>query len=259
MPEAFTYFDMQRMIAAQVPSGVYYLEVHWRWHRKDNKTIRDQQLLPPLASTRTDGTSVYKAFDFKGSDVKFWGKALGTPIGNNRWFRVQFALHGHALPITRAEYEDMVKNWEALPTATTATLPGITTIAAAIVGEDMCVIFVDRNRLMTLTVTSTVTADGIWYDTSLAPCPIQCPMQFQENLTKSRALRARTTPIYQEMTSPTKNNYWNGIGTSHVVEILHRALIHPETKTCEIFGAKELRDRYFFLFNSLIECNLTER
>ncbi|KAH8151179.1 uncharacterized protein LAJ45_04881 [Morchella importuna] len=143
MPEAFTYFDMQRMIAAQVPSGVYYLEVHWRWHRKDNKTIRDQQLLPPLASTRTDGTSVYKAFDFKGSDVKFWGKALGTPIGNNRWFRVQFALHGHALPITRAEYEDMVKNWEALPTATTATLPGITTIAAAIVGED-----IDRRRHM---------------------------------------------------------------------------------------------------------------
>lgn len=52
MPEAFTYYDMQRMIAAQVPAGTYTLEVHEQWFRASTSkipTIRDGELLEEYA------------------------------------------------------------------------------------------------------------------------------------------------------------------------------------------------------------------
>lgn len=52
MPEAITYYDMQRMIAAQVPADIYHLDVHQRWFRDDKSripTIKDGELLEEYA------------------------------------------------------------------------------------------------------------------------------------------------------------------------------------------------------------------
>lgn len=80
----------------------------------------------------------------------------------------------------------------------------------------MCIIFVDRNKLMTLTAVN-VTDKTPWYDSGLAPCPIQAPEAFENNLRNSKDLRspARNGSIYKEMTNATNNKFWNGIGTSH--------------------------------------------
>lgn len=43
------------------------------------------------------------------------------------------------------------------------------------------------------------------------------------------------------MTDSGKNHLWNGIDMSHAVEILHRAFIHPEHPTKDIFSNIQLR------------------
>lgn len=101
MPEAITYYDMQRMISAQVPENNYQLHLHPRLFRKDGKTIQYTGLVKNI-----------KDFRFKGSNVEFWGKALGIPLGDGVWLKLQFAQHGLGLPATRAEYDSMVEAWE---------------------------------------------------------------------------------------------------------------------------------------------------
>lgn len=127
MPKAFTYYDMERMIATQFPAGTYTLEVHEQWFRANTSkipTMRDGELLEEYAFDR-------KEFFFQGSDVQFHGKAMGIPLSHGIWFRVHFLLHGHGLPCIREE-KDTKKH---------------TFILAAIVGLEMCVILVDRYSL----------------------------------------------------------------------------------------------------------------
>jgi hypothetical protein len=63
MPEAFTYYDMTRRIAAQVPSGLYTLELNHRFFTVTSKfrTIRGEELLP----------AVLPSFQFSGSIYLF--------------------------------------------------------------------------------------------------------------------------------------------------------------------------------------------
>lgn len=122
---------MKRMIEAQVPAGTYKLELHPRWFRSDNKTLINPEL---IEDSRT------RSFEFSGRMVEHWGKALGIPLCGGIWLRVQFALHGHALPATTKEYKSMVHAWDDK----SAKAEFKTTIFAAIVGEEMTVIFVDR-------------------------------------------------------------------------------------------------------------------
>lgn len=140
MPEAFTYYDMQRMIAAQVPAGRYYLELHPRWFRKQSSaipTVQNPELLSGLEK---------QEFDFTGLDVRFHGKALGIPLKNGIWLRLQFALHGHGLPACREEYNAMVAAWDQEKDSKRHVY-----ILAAIVGPDMCIILVDRYDIPHLT------------------------------------------------------------------------------------------------------------
>lgn len=116
------------MIAAQVPDNVYQLHLHSQWFRKDGKTFQNPELVKEMED-----------FRFKGSDMEFWGKALGIPLGNGVWLRVQFALHRHGLPATRSEYNSMVEAWETSNDPKTQTF-----VAATIVGSDITVILVDR-------------------------------------------------------------------------------------------------------------------
>lgn len=102
----------------------------------------------------------------------------------------------------------------------------------------------NRNRLMTITAIKTTTQAPKWYDTTLAPCRIQNPSQFESNLLFAQQLRnlKRTGPIYLEMINSAQKCFLNGIGTSHAVEILHMALIHPETPTYAVFSSGVLKN-----------------
>lgn len=131
MSAGITYYHMQRMIAAQVPHDSYQLHLHPCWFRKDGKRIQCSELVKGL-----------KQFKFKGSDVEFWGKALGIPLDNGIWLRVQFALHGHGLPATQNEFDSKLEAWKTFANPETHTF-----VAAAIGGPNMTIILVDWSKL----------------------------------------------------------------------------------------------------------------
>ena len=136
-----------------------------------------------------------------------------------------------------SEYKQILDTWKAKPESTENVH-----IQMTIVGTEMCIVFLDRNRLMQASIISkyptTTQAMGIWYDTSLAPCPILSFPAFKANLLllpTQYILRHQQIPVYTHLTDPKFNNLWNGIGTSHAVEILHLAGIHPEEKMRDIW------------------------
>lgn len=101
---------------------------------------------------------------------------------------------------------------------------------------------------MTFTVIDTFNGTIPWYDPKLAPCPIREPDLYEEKLESFQHILSspnRKIGIYKEMTDSSKNNIWNGIGTSHAVEILHLARVHPETSTSDVFNNPEERARLF--------------
>lgn len=108
---------------------------------------------------------------------------------------------------------------------------------------------------MTITAIKTTTQSPKWYDTTLEPCPMQNSSGFESNLRLASQLRnpKRTGPIYLEMINPAHNDLWNGIGTSHAVEILHLALIHPETQTNMVFSSRILKNKLLSAIKSFFE------
>lgn len=121
------------MCAAQVPQGLYELQLHTRWFRKAGSktaTLENPQLLESIQG---------KKIPFKGSDIQPNGKQLGIPLLDNIWLRVQFALHGHALLTSREQYNAMVQAWD-----TEKDTKKYIYIFGAIVGVNMYVILVDR-------------------------------------------------------------------------------------------------------------------
>jgi len=161
------------------------------------------------------------------------------------WLRWQFALHGHSVAMSREEYDDIKKSW------TTSAKESIT-IQLAVVGPDMCIAFLDKNKLIQITCIpfypTTSSSGPTWYDTSLAPCPIMDIEAFMTNLKHpdyQQSLRdiRKTNAIYFEIAGSKNNNLWNGIGTSHAVEILHLAGIHPEEKTYVVLRSRDKRER----------------
>ena len=142
------------------------------------------------------------------------------------------------------EYKQILNSWKLNPGSKENVY-----IQMAIVGTDMCIVFVDRNKLMQASIIpkypTTTHSMGIWYDTSLAPCPILSFPAFKANLLLSKNqqfLRHQSIPVYTSLTDPKFNYLWNGIGTSHVVEILHLAGIHSEEKMQTIWRKHEFRD-----------------
>jgi hypothetical protein len=73
-----------------------------------------------------------------------------------------------------------------------------------IVGEEMCLAFVDKNKLMQVTAIQT-TISIPWYNTRLAPCPLLYYSSFKQNLLNpsiQQSLRhpRKTGGIYSEIT-----------------------------------------------------------
>ncbi|KAL0631399.1 hypothetical protein Q9L58_009742 [Maublancomyces gigas] len=108
---------------------------------------------------------------------------------------------------------------------------------------------------MTITAIKPTTQSPEWYDINLAPCPIQNPTEFENNLRFASQLRnpKHNRPIYLEMINPSYNNLWNGIGTSHAVEIVHQALIHPESPTNTVFASAVLKSKLLLAIRTFFE------
>ncbi|RPA91223.1 hypothetical protein L873DRAFT_1848395 [Choiromyces venosus 120613-1] len=127
----------------------------------------------------------------------------------------------------------------------------------AFVGIEMCIVFLDRNKLMQASIilkypTTTESSLSIWYDTSLVPCPILSFPAFKNNLLLSKnqqTLRNHSITVYTHMTDPKYNHLWNGIGTSHAVEILHLAGIHLEEKIQNVWRKFVTRDKLIDAIN----------
>jgi len=127
-----------------------------------------------------------------------------------------------------SEYKQILDSWKLNPGSKENVH-----IQMAIVGTKMCIVFLDRNRLMQASIVpkypTTTESMGIWYDTTLAPCPILSFPAFKANLLHhqtQQVLRHQQIAVYIHLTDPKFNHVWNGIGTSHAVEILHLAGIH---------------------------------
>ena len=161
--------------------------------------------------------------------------------------RIQFALHGHAVAMRREEYDEIKSFW----TTSTTSSRDIITIQLAVVGPEKCIVFLDKNKLIQITCIPlypriSSSGPGPWYDTTLAPCPILDIEGFKANLNlpqhqESLTHQRKTNAIYFEIAGSGNNKLWNGIGTSHAVEILHLAGIHPEEKTNTVFLSEELQ------------------
>ncbi|KAF8540623.1 hypothetical protein BDD12DRAFT_880264 [Trichophaea hybrida] len=95
IPEAFTYYDMRRRIAAQVPDGVYALELQQKFWAKDGPSFRNEELVKNLGG-----------FHSSGEDSVFRGKNLDIPWAWHLWLWYHFVLHGHTIPMSRTEYEE---------------------------------------------------------------------------------------------------------------------------------------------------------
>lgn len=182
------------------------------------------------------------------------------------WLRWQFALHGHVVPMKAYEYRQIMDSWKLKPGSTENVH-----IQMALVGIEMCIVFLDRNRLMQASIIpkypTTTESMGVWYDTTLAPCPILNFPAFRANLLlpqNQEALRdqSQSTTVYTHLTDTKYNHLWNGIGTSHAVEILHLAGIHPEEKMQNVWGKNAPKetlinaiDQYFCMVSIIFLLN----
>ncbi|RPA99266.1 hypothetical protein L873DRAFT_1843608 [Choiromyces venosus 120613-1] len=242
MPEGITYLDMKRMLIAQIPPGLYRIESHQEFHRKNQFTGSDPTLLEQY---------YHKDFFLNTLEIETWGKAIAFSLPT-LWLRWQFALHGHVVPMKTTEYKQIIDSWKLKP----GSIENVH-IQMAFVGIEMCIVFLDRNKLMQASIilkypTTTESSLSIWYDTSLAPCPILSFPAFKNNLLLSKnqqTLRNQSITVYTHMTDPKYNHLWNGIGTSHAVEILHLAGIHPEEKIQNVWRKFVTRDKLIDAIN----------
>lgn len=256
MPEAFTYYDMKRMIAAQVPEGQYVLELHPQYGqtigttpessslkgkakmaaRKNNPqdfipqpeiTYPNLELLPARIRDGQD------SFPLCGQEVESYGKAIGIPIrlqdGRTLWLRVFCSLHGHVLPMPLTEYQEILSQWYLH-----ARTPPY--IQLAIVGSSHCIVVTDREKLTTITIVAPLFGSSTWWNREkVGYCPIRDAIQFDNTLRVGGAnylCKSKQNTFTDLIRTP---RYFNGIGTSHATEILHLARIHPDQSTRSIF------------------------
>ncbi|RPA91627.1 hypothetical protein L873DRAFT_1848154 [Choiromyces venosus 120613-1] len=86
MPQGLTYWDMARMLKAQIPAGFYKLELNEQFIRKGKMVGRE--ILEPY---------LQEEFYFQlQMMIETWGKAMGLSINGGFWLRWQFALHSLA-------------------------------------------------------------------------------------------------------------------------------------------------------------------
>ena len=247
MPEGFTYHDMRRRIVAAFPDRekfslrIYESSSRYnavdedaaKLNRKDGMKARHEDPsrfgsnLPatfPGLDQLPDGIR-NGTVELSDMDVVSRGKAIGIPIGSDWWISIHLRLHGHLVVITAKELE---------------TLPDDITVQLALVNQDaakLCMIVVDKSRLTTLTFVHTPTST--WWINRQGPCPITEAKAFGDNFDMLSLSDTAEDSIFKVLTK--RQDFFNGIGTSHANEILHLAMEHPAQKANVILKNTERR------------------
>ncbi|KAI9888032.1 MAG: hypothetical protein M1823_000153 [Watsoniomyces obsoletus] len=272
MPEAFTYHDMARMIKARIrdEGADYQLVLHPCFSQMVYKTsvpksqrkaggakgkqmIKHPEWFEPDPSkgsyrnlkalsgteytmTRGDGLDIMDAptsmsFRIRPEDVRSHGKNLVISLRPDLHIRVHCFLHGHVLPMSTAKYTATTRRWHKSGASIRATPPHI---PVAIIGKDWNIVVVDHNRL-----TQTTFIKGPdWRDPTRGPCPITEPARFRSKLMGVPLNGAPADKrIYNWIIGDQK--LFNGMGTSHTNEVLHRVWIHPDTPARTVWASSK--------------------
>ena len=260
MPEAFTYFDMQRRLERAIPDeNTFMLEIFERGagyiavddiskalRRSAKIKAREQNpghFVPHTAHT-FPGLDLLPAairhgpFRLSGSSIQSRGKALGIPLKDDYWINIHLRMHGHVIAISNQELASIKEAWETHPDS----IKGKINIMLALVNSDndkQSIIVVDRIKLATLTFTLAI--DGKWWSSKQGPCPITQWESFATHFDNFIMKEASLGSIFSTITK--RQDYFNGIGTSHANEILHIAAEHPAQKAWVILrdGDRRLR------------------
>lgn len=248
MPEAFTYYDMQRRIASAIPDQcnfnlrIYESSSRYKGIDEDvAKLTRKHKLKARQADPSKFKDNVSATFPglenlpeeikkgtikLTGSDVRSRGKAIGIPIGGDWWISIQLLMHGHIVIISAKELD---------------TLDSSITVQMALVNQDHAkpsIIIVDRIRLTILKFVHT--PNSSWWSKKQGPCPITEPKAFAAKFDKLSLPKNSEQSIFKVLTK--RQTFFNGIGTSHANEILHLAMEHPAQKAGIILQDKTRRE-----------------
>ena len=247
MPEAFTYFDMQRRLERAIPDeDIFTLEIFEREAGciaidDASKTpsrsaeIKDREqtsghFIPHVAHTfpgldQLPAAIRHGPLSLSGSSIQSRGMALGVPLKDNYWINIHLRMHGHVIAISNQELDSIKEAWETDPDS----IKGKINIMLALVNSDndkQSIIVVDRIKLATLTFTLAI--DGRWWSSKQGPCPITQWESFATHFDSFVVEEASIGSIFSTITK--RQDYFNGIGTSHANEILHLAAEHPAQK-----------------------------
>ena len=260
MPEAFTYFDMQRRLERAIPDeDVFTLEIFERGAGyiavddtskalRRSATIKDREqnpghFVPHTAHTFPGLDQLPSAIrrgplSLSGSSIQSRGKALGIPLRDDYWINIHLRMHGHVIAISNQELDSIKEAWETDP----ESIRGKINIMLALVNSDnhkQSIIVVERIKLATLTFT--LAPDGEWWSSKQGPCPITQWESFATHFDSFVAQEASIGSIFSTMTK--RQDYFNGIGISHANEILHIAAEHPAQKAWVILQDADRRLR----------------
>lgn len=241
MPEAITYRDMARRIAAAVPQPASFkLIVHRRNFGAGSLKGYDNWL------SLTEGKSWVIRID--GTKVLHHGKTLLIPIfqfepteprsdgyrQQTVWVKIALALHGHVLPITAYEARELADPSKSDP-------PYALLIFQSVDPTGQSIALIDRNRLASaefLAIWTDLNPKVLRTEGPSFPRVVRgfCTMsQWDQwsafilgNTAQWQQLsKAGNTSIFAFMVD--NQDWFEGIGTSHCSEILHIAEEHPAT------------------------------
>ena len=256
-PEAFTYFDMQRRLAVAFPSHENFtLRVFEENGRhsgtgdaasltglaKQKARKADRSKLKPNAERSFPGLENLplrlrngsQSFSLCGDQIQSRGKALGIPIAEDWWMNIQLLMQGHVVIISSKQLNYLLEARRkfvasgGLDANGREHEDGAVTIQLALLKtnpDGNCIIVVGRIRLDMITFLSVFPPSFAWWSQKEGPCPITDPEQWSSEFDLFKLPPKNEASTFKILTS--RQDFFNGIGTSHANEILHLAWEHP--------------------------------
>ena len=280
MPEAFTYYDMYRRLAFAFPYEENFRlrinETKTRHQglteetrdltrkdkmqaRKDDPTLFGADVegtFPGIESLPRDIRDGSRCFSLSGKSIKSRGKAMGVPICDGWWLRIHLRMHGHILAISTQELQAIETAWVEKPESDLGRIA----IQVGLINDNAdrpSIVVVDRIRLVTLSFIDTNNS-SIWWDIEKqGPCPITQEHEFRANFNDFTFNQESDQSIFSVLTS--RQDVFNGIGTSHANEILHLAMEHPAQMARVILGDNNRKQNLYQAIANFFSFATSER
>lgn len=190
MPEGITYYDMTRRIRSALPkTDSYRLQLFpeaWMKDRSNIKTFEGKELVHEYIRNRRRQT-----FVLGPEGIDHYGKELGIRIRADLWLRCHFALHGHAVCMSRLEWDmfssDIIRYvslFNYVPVWVSELKNRTKVVQVAIMGSTSVIVIADHCKISRYWVVP-VDEKGEWWNKDRGPCPIKCPDEFQDQLEKA--------------------------------------------------------------------------